>query len=78
MRILSIPAMAASLIFISLNTAHAAQNCMLLTESDAVRECFDRTFSATSKAEKVPAQKTAKPKLVAPPKTQSVSDGSPR
>ena len=68
----------ASLALVSLNIANAAQNCMLLKEAEGMRECFEQTFSTTPKPEATTtaSQKSARPKLSPPPKTQSVSDGS--
>lgn len=60
--------------------ARAGENCMLATSDEAMRECFDRTFSTTQKQEPAATTQKAKtaPKLASPPKTQSLSDGSTR
>jgi hypothetical protein len=70
----------ASFALVSLNIASAAQNCMLLKEAEGIRECFDQTFSTTPKPEAATSasEKSFRPKLSPPPKTQSVSDGSPK
>jgi hypothetical protein len=78
-RIFLVSAVTAS--FVSLNIASAAQNCMLLKEAEGMRECFDQTFSTTPKPEAATSaseRSSSRPKLSPPPKTQSVSDGSPK
>lgn len=78
MRILLISVVACTAF--SWNSAQAGPNCMLMTSDQAMRDCFDRTFSTTPKAEPptTPQNAGAAPKLASPPKTQSVSSGSSR
>lgn len=59
-------------------TISHAENCMLLKEADAIRECFDRTFTATSKAEQQNLERSKDaPKLAPPPKTQGAAGNGP-
>ena len=78
MRILLISAV--TCIALSSDAAQAGPNCMLMTSDQAMRDCFDRTFSTTPKPEPTTTTQNTKaaPKLASPPKTQNVSDAPSR
>lgn len=57
------------------SSAQAGPNCILMITDQAMRDCFDRTFSTTPNAEPTIVPQNAKPasKLASSPKTQSAS-----